>query len=62
MYNRFIVETVINFGLFCGEFKMLSLEEKIGQMLMVGFEGLTAPDYILDWLRQGRIGGVILFA
>jgi beta-N-acetylhexosaminidase len=41
---------------------MLSLEEKIGQMCMVGFEGLSAPDHILAWLSQGRIGGVILFA
>ncbi|MCC6615511.1 MAG: beta-N-acetylhexosaminidase [Anaerolineae bacterium] len=39
-----------------------SLEVKIGQMLLVGFEGLTAPDYVLEWLRAGRIGGVILFA
>ncbi|MBE0691345.1 MAG: beta-N-acetylhexosaminidase, partial [Anaerolineae bacterium] len=39
-----------------------SLEAKIGQMLLVGFEGLTAPDYLLDWLREGRVGGVILFA
>lgn len=41
---------------------MPSLEEKIGQMLVVGFDGLTPPDYILDWLAAGRIGGVILFA
>jgi beta-N-acetylhexosaminidase len=41
---------------------ILSLEEKIGQMLVVGFEGLEPPDYILDWLADGRIGGVILFA
>jgi beta-N-acetylhexosaminidase len=40
----------------------LSLEEKIGQMLVVGFEGLEPPDHILDWLMGGRIGGVILFA
>src|SRR5688572_7058520 len=39
-----------------------TLEEKIGQRLVVGFEGLTPPDYILDWLAQGRIGGVILFS
>lgn len=38
-----------------------SLEDKIGQMLLVGFQGLEAPDYILDWLREGCIGGVILF-
>jgi len=39
-----------------------SLEEKIGQMMVAGFPGLEAPDYILDWLASGRIGGVILFA
>jgi beta-N-acetylhexosaminidase len=40
----------------------MQLEEKIGQMLMVGFAGLEAPDYILDWLREGRVGGIVLFA
>jgi beta-N-acetylhexosaminidase len=39
-----------------------SLEEKIGQMLVVGFEGLEPPGYLLEWLVEGRIGGVILFA
>lgn len=38
-----------------------SLEEKIGLMLAVGFEGLTPPDYILEWLAAGRAGSVILF-
>lgn len=41
---------------------MPSLHEKIGRMLLVGFEGLKAPQYILDWLAEGRIGGIILFA
>ncbi len=41
---------------------MTSIEQQVGQMMMVGFHGLTAPDYILDWLREGRIAGVILFA
>ncbi|MCA9888380.1 MAG: beta-N-acetylhexosaminidase [Anaerolineae bacterium] len=41
---------------------MPSMIEKIGQMLYVGFHGLTTPDYILEWLSEGRIGGVILFA
>ncbi len=40
---------------------MLSLEAKIGQMVMVGFLGLEPPDYLLEWLASGRIGGVILF-
>jgi len=41
---------------------MKSTAEKVGQMLMSGFDGLTAPDYFLNWLREGRLGGVILFA
>lgn len=39
-----------------------TLETRVGQMMFAGFEGLEAPDYILDWLRAGRLGGVILFA
>lgn len=40
----------------------LTLEEKVGQMLFAGFEGLYPPDYILDWLATSQIGGIILFA
>ena len=36
--------------------------ETIGRMLTVGFEGLEPPPHILEWLADGRIGGVILFA
>ncbi len=39
----------------------MSLEHDIGQLLVVGFEGLEPPDYILDWIAAGQIGGVILF-
>ena len=41
---------------------MPSIEEKIGQMLVVGFHGHEPPPHILGWLREGRVGGVILFA
>lgn len=40
----------------------MQLEEKIGQMMMVGFDGTSPPAHILDWLAGGRIGGVYLFA
>ncbi len=40
----------------------MSIEDRVGQMLMGGFHGLTAPEYFLEWLRAGRIGSVILFA
>lgn len=39
----------------------MTLEEKIGQLLVVGFEGTSAPAYLLEWLAAGRVGGVILF-
>lgn len=39
-----------------------TLNEQIGQLFLVGFEGLSAPDHIVEWLREGAIGGVILFA
>lgn len=38
-----------------------TLESKIGQILVVGFAGLTAPDYVLEWLATERAGGIILF-
>jgi len=40
---------------------MLSIEQKVGQKFCVGFYGLEAPDYLLQWLSEGRVGGVILF-
>ena len=41
---------------------MQTRQERVGQMVMVGFRGLSAPPRILEWLSQGRIGGVYLFA
>lgn len=41
---------------------MQEIEKLVGQLMMVGFDGTSPPDYILDWLRRGRIGGVYLFA
>lgn len=33
-----------------------------GQLLFVGFPGLEPPPELFDLIRQGRIGGVVLFA
>ncbi|MFC1659638.1 glycoside hydrolase family 3 N-terminal domain-containing protein [Pseudomonadota bacterium] len=41
--------------------QQVSLEEKIGQMIMVGFRGKVTPDYLKEDLKEGRIGGVVLF-
>jgi len=40
---------------------MLSLKEQVGQKIIAGFDGLMPPEYILDWLANGHIGGVVLF-
>lgn len=40
----------------------MNIEQLVGQRFCVGFQGLTAPDYILEWIREGRVGGIILFA
>lgn len=39
----------------------LTLEQKIGRMLHIGFDGLEPPDYVLEWLAKGQVGGVVLF-
>lgn len=40
----------------------LSLEEKIGQCMMVGFSGTSLPDNIKDFIEKNSIGFVILFS
>ncbi len=40
---------------------MHSTEVLVGQMMAVGFHGLYPPDHVLEWLREGRVGTVILF-
>lgn len=40
----------------------LTIEEKIGQMMMVGFDALTPNDHIIDMIEKLKIGNVILFA
>ena len=39
----------------------LSLEQQVGQLIVLRFVGTTAPDYVLEALRQRRAAGVILF-
>jgi beta-N-acetylhexosaminidase len=38
-----------------------TIEQKVGRMLHIGFDGLEPPEYVLDWLARGQIGGVVLF-
>jgi beta-N-acetylhexosaminidase len=44
------------------ELAKMTLAEKVGQLLMVGFAGLEPTRELLDLLKDGLAGGVILFA
>ncbi len=39
----------------------LSLEQALGQLLIIGFDGHVAPDFALDAIAQGQVSGAILF-
>ena len=39
----------------------LSLEQRVGQTLLLSFRGTEAPEYVLDILRERRAAGVVLF-
>ena len=40
----------------------LTLEQKIGQLMIIGFDGIEAESGLLEMIRKYHIGGVILFA
>ena len=45
-----------------GRFNRMTLEQKIGQVMMVGFDGTQATPELLEMITKYHIGGVILFA
>ena len=40
----------------------MTIEEKVGQLIMVGFEGTQANTAIETHIRQRFVGGVVLFS
>ena len=40
----------------------MTLREKIGQMLLCGFEGTEATDKLKELIAEHQVGGVIYFA
>jgi beta-N-acetylhexosaminidase len=40
----------------------LTLEQKIGQLMIIGFDGIEAESGLLEMIRKYHMGGVILFA
>jgi hypothetical protein len=39
----------------------LTLEQQVGQVLILSFAGTTVPGYVREALREQRVAGVILF-
>ena len=44
-----------------GAIDELTLEQQVGQLLVLSFSGTTAPEYVREALRERRVAGVILF-
>lgn len=42
--------------------KNLTLEEKVGQLMMFGFQELTVPEYIKEFILKHNLGGIIHFS
>ena len=40
----------------------MTIEEKVGQLIMVGFEGTQANETIETYIRERFVGGVVLFS
>ena len=40
----------------------MSKEQQIGQLLMVGFSGKSATPEVLELIKTGHVGGIILFS
>ena len=39
----------------------LSDAAALGQLFMVGYQGTAPPEYLLDWVADGRVGGIKIF-
>lgn len=42
--------------------EQMSVEQKVGQLLMIGYQTLDVPQEMEKWIKQRQIGNVILFS
>lgn len=42
--------------------EQMSIEQKVGQILMIGYQTMDIPDEMEAWIKQHQIGNVILFS
>lgn len=62
--DRIFYTAIIIVTVFLGPLKaqqMDSLDIKIGQMILVGFQGTSVDEMVLEEARQGKVGSIILF-
>ncbi len=63
MFFRYKLAVVFLLLIICSKnYSQVTLEAKIGQMIMVGFSGTTVSDSLKYDLKYRNLGGVVLFA
>lgn len=55
-------ETLMAQSTVWNQFQSMSLQQKIGQLMMIGFDGTTVEPELRQMITEYHIGGVILFA
>ena len=44
------------------DFNQITLDEKLGQLLVIGFKGLNLTDDIKEMIKKNKFGNFILYA
>lgn len=60
--NEVIEPPIIEIDVIQNKVDAMSLDEKIGQLVIVGLDGYTMNDNINNLIKENKVGGVILFS
>lgn len=60
--NEGIEPQIIEIDVIKNKVEAMSLDEKVGQLVVVGFDGYTMSDNINSLIKENKVGGVILFS
>lgn len=55
-------EEIIEVDLIAEQIKSMTLKEKIGQLIIVGFEGTNINEEVIKYIEDFKVGGFILFS
>ncbi len=59
--DKFLSEIQLSHDLLEKQIKIMTIDEKIGQMLMMGVEGTVLSEDIIEMIESYHIGGIIFF-